>query len=430
MKVVGAAEAALAAPAAEGPAPASHHLDALTGVRALAALWVLMFHSWLAAGSPRLHVRALDCTPLAQFGWLGLDVFFVLSGFLLTRQSMLKQAERIAQPGEGRLAAAFGERYLTYLRRRILRVYPAYYACLAILLILGATGIYMHLPGKLELLLHLFMVHNLVEKYIATINGVFWTLPFEWHFYLVFPLLFVLLRRHGAWAVYTLAIACVVASKLVVMATNDGFPQVLLTIRLDTFAAGMCAGAWAATRPLARRHASIAFWLGLCVLFATPWVYADYMNVGHYYATAKGWLRPQWIQLGICLTLLGLTGERHRGVALFDNRIAVAIGLVSYSMYLVHVPILELLQLHQLVPARAAATQRAWLGTVAIALPVILLVSALSWRYIERPFQDAGSSADPERAARGVALLRRLNPLLVLAAWALALELFVVVRGV
>ena len=46
------------------------------------------------------------------------------------------------------------------------------------------------------------MIHNFIEKYIATMNGVFWTLPFEWQFYLIFPCLFIVLRRYGAWVLY------------------------------------------------------------------------------------------------------------------------------------------------------------------------------------------------------------------------------------
>ena len=105
-------------------------MDALTGVRAFAALWVFVFHSWLNSGSPTIRLpvaaQSIDLTPLAAFGWLlVLDVFFVLSGFLLTRQALLKLERRTLAATSSRFAAAFGEKYSSYLRRRILRVYPA-----------------------------------------------------------------------------------------------------------------------------------------------------------------------------------------------------------------------------------------------------------------------------------------------------------------
>ncbi len=306
-----------------------------------------------------------------------------------------------------RFVAAFGEKYSSYLRRRILRVYPAYYVCITVLLILAATGIYLHLPGKVELLLHLGMVHNFVEKYIATMNGVFWTMPFEWQFYLVFPLMFILMRRYSAWALYGIALVSVICSKLLVMAMQNGYPQVLLFIRLDEFAAGMCAGAYAVAHPLRRATASAAFWGGLIVLLATPWVFAGYDQVGHYY-DFKGFLRPPWIQIGICLMLLGLTGERHSGVHIFGNRIVAGLGLISYSIYLWHVPILELLPTLGLMPDRTTNLAVSWPRIFGTALPVVLLLSTFSYWLIERPFQASGKTAKAVERRR--LAVRKIRP--------------------
>jgi peptidoglycan/LPS O-acetylase OafA/YrhL len=410
----------------------AHHLEALTGVRAFAALWVFVFHSWLYSGSPAIRLpllaQSIDLTPLATFGWLGLDVFFVLSGFLLTRQALLKVEQRTFVPTGSHFIAAFGEKYSSYLRRRILRVYPAYYACITVLLIMAATGVYLRIPGKLELLLHLGMVHNFIEKYIATMNGVFWTMPFEWQFYLVFPLLFIVLRRYSAWALYGIALLSVICSKLLVMAMQDGYPQVLLFIRLDEFAAGMCAGAYALARPLARITAATAFWGGLVILLATPWVFAGYDQVGHYY-DFKGFLRPPWIQISICLMLLGLTGEHHPGVHVFGNKGVVGIGLISYSIYLWHVPLLELLPTLGLMPERTANVAVSWPRIIGTALPVVLLVSALSYWLIERPFQVSGKAGKsivrPKKVFRTFTVA---NPALLLLTWAIALELFLFLR--
>jgi len=411
----------------------AHQLDALTGVRAFAALWVFVFHSWLNGGSPTVPVSILpqpiDLSPLAAFGWLGLDVFFVLSGFLLTRQAFFKAERSVATSRSTGFAAAFGEKYTSYLRRRILRVYPAYYACLTALLLLGATGIYLRLPGKFELLFHLGMIHNFIEQYIATMNGVFWTLPFEWQFYLIFPCLFVVLRRYGASVLYGSVLIGVIGTKLLVMATNDGYPQVLLPIRLDTFAAGMCAGAYAFHRPPARIIAATMFWVGLIGLLTTPWVFTGYEHVGHYY-DLKGFVRPLWIQASICLMLLGLTGERHLGIRIFDNRVAVALGLISYSIYLFHVPILELLPTLGLIPQRTASIQVGWPRILATALPLVLLVSAMSYWFVERIFQTRYKPT--KRAARPRPVVWRffvLDPIVVLIIWAIALELFLFLKG-
>ena len=305
-------------------------------------------------------------------------------------------------------------------------MYPAYYGCLTALLILAATGVYLRLPSRLDLLLHLGMVHNFVEKYIATINGVFWTLPFEWQFYLVFPLMFVLLRRHGAWALYAVALALVIVSKLAAMALDNGYPQVLLFIRLDEFAAGMCAGAFAFARPLKERSGAV-FWLGVVGLLATPWLFAAYPGVGHYY-DLKGFLRPPWIQASICLLLLGLTGERHAGVRIFGNKLAVALGTISYSIYLFHVPLLELLPSLGWLPPRDSAPI-SWPRTLGVAMPTVILVSTVSYWLIERPFQASGKLGRAQDSMPRRRLLAIVDPILLLLLWAAMLEVFLLVSA-
>jgi peptidoglycan/LPS O-acetylase OafA/YrhL len=212
----------------------------------------------------------------------------------------------------------------------------------------------------------------------------------------------------------------VIISKVTVMALDNGYAQVLPFIRLDDFAAGMCAGAYAFARPL-KRGAIAAFWIGLAALLATPWIFAAYPGVGHYYDW-KGFLRPPWIEASICLLLLGLTGQRHAGAAVFGNRIAVALGTISYSIYLFHVPILELLPSLGWLPPRGPP-QISLARTLAVALPCVVIVSTASYWLIERPFQARGKQSRPKGSPRPA--LSRIDPLLLLLAWAAILELFV-----
>lgn len=402
--------------------PTLAHLDALTGVRALAALWVFAYHAWLASGAapvvlPFFAWRA-DVTPWFAFGWLGLDIFFVLSGFLLTRQEWIR-LERSGSADEVRRIAPFVAFCATFLRKRVLRVYPAYYGCLTVLLALAATHAYMRVPGRLDLLLHLGMMHNAVDAYVSTLNGVFWTLPFEWQFYLLFPLLFVLLARAGPWTLGIAGVAIVFAAKGYVMQTGDGTMHAQLPIRLDAFVLGMCAGRLAARSPLPRRAAMAAFVAGLLALLVTPLLFFDLPTGNHYYSL-KGFVRPLWIAAGVALMLLGITGERHPGVAIFGNRVAVGLGLISYSIYLFHVPVLEIfIQQRAKVDALAALPFGLPL-VVGGALPLVLAVSYVSYKLVEQPFQRRRAADRRQGSARG-RLLDRVDPLLVLLAWAMLL---------
>jgi len=405
------------------PQPTLAHLDALTGVRALAALWVFAYHAWLAGGAKPVAATLAglhaDLTPWFAFGWLGLDIFFILSGFLLTRQEWIRhEREGAARPATG--ARRFRDFYATFLRNRVVRVYPAYYGCLTLLLALAATHLYLHLPGRVELLLHLGMMHNAIEAYIATMNGVFWTLPFEWTFYLVFPFLFVFLVRSGPWLLAAWVVAIVLAAKTIVLASDDGFMQTQLPIRLDSFVFGMCAGRFAARSPLAGRLASVAFWVGLVALMSTPILFADLPTGNHYY-TFKGFVRPLWIELGVILMLLGMTGERHPGVAIFGDRVAVALGLISYSIYLLHVPVMEMFIIHRAKLGPLATLPYGLPLVLAVALPLVLLASALSYKLIEQPFQRHRAWRGRYFSGGGRGLLGRVDPLLVLLGWAVLL---------
>src|SRR5512139_237422 len=112
---------------------------ALTAARGLAAFWVFVYHVWLSAGPQRLVVplagAALDLTPLASVGWAGVDVFYVLSGFLLwgvfdDYASRRAQAIPVAR----------------YAERRALRILPPYYAQVALLAALGLATSWVEPP--------------------------------------------------------------------------------------------------------------------------------------------------------------------------------------------------------------------------------------------------------------------------------------------
>jgi peptidoglycan/LPS O-acetylase OafA/YrhL len=285
----------------------------------------------------------------------------------------------------------------TFLRKRILRVYPAYYGCLTLLVALAAAHLYLRLPGRLELLLHLGMMHNLVDAYVSTMNGVFWTLAI-------------------------VALAIVYAAKAYVMLTSDGTMHAQLPIRLDAFVFGMCAGRYAARTPLDRSYAPIAFYAGLLALFSTPILFSDLATGNHYYSF-KGFVRPLWIQLGVILMLLGMTGERHPGVAIFGNKVAVGLGLISYSIYLLHVPVMELFIIYRPKQGALASMPFGLPLVIAGLFPLVIAASFLSYKLIEQPFQRRRAWRHRWWSGSGKGMLDRVDPLLVLLAWAVLLML-------
>ena len=141
------------------------NIPALTGIRAFAAGWVLVYHAWLASGGHEvsIHLAGIPIvfTPFVSMGWFGVDVFFVLSGFVLSWHALM-EASNPGSPTQ----AGFGKIYLQFIRRRVFRVFPAYYACLSVLLPLEWLGRYASPPEFRDVALHLVMFHNMVDGYL------------------------------------------------------------------------------------------------------------------------------------------------------------------------------------------------------------------------------------------------------------------------
>lgn len=388
----------------------------LTGIRALAAFWVMMFHLNGMVG-PRVIALDLGFTqvelhPLITVGWVGVNVFFVLSGFLLTTH-LLEALSR--QPAR--------EVYPRYFVARIRRVFPAYWAQLALLLAVS-LAVQRSLPEwAVHVPLHVPMLHHLSATASWAINPVFWTLPIEFTFYLCLPVLAnALVRREHAsprerWRflamAYLFALATALAYRYLVFhlyapipGSNLAWASNQLPGTLDQFVLGSLAAAvlrWhpaihAANERSRGRLSDVLALLGLAgivaMIYAVDAVF-DIFWQGHW--LLYGWYSITAIFIALLVVATGLSGRLTRWA--FENPVSVFLGIVSYSIYLWHHPIG--LALASLMDARAAGL---WLFCL-VAIPAIVAVSALSYVLVERPFLHRRSTrpgapvlADPGRA--------------------------------
>ncbi len=360
---------------------AARHVDALTGVRALAAGWVLAFHLWLAAGRHALPVGAFDPSYLLASGWLGVDIFFALSGFVLCWQALADRDAGRPRYQDG----VFWRDWRAFMARRALRVFPAYLFCLSILLAVIWHSPIAQNPAFGSVVLHALMLHSFWWQ--LDINGVFWSLPVEWEFYLAFPLLMVLAYRRQHRLLGASALIVTVTLKAWALHRgwmgNEGshFPW-----RMDRFVAGML-GAAIARRPIdATRRAAFA-WTGLACLLAYGYLAGEH-GITSWSPDLQPFLRDAWLNLSIPLLLIGVSGPSNVVQRILACRPAVFVGTISYSLYLFHYPLL-----FATYPRLSAAYGPvvASLGFVGITIAV----SCLSYRFVERPFLDA-----PGRGAR------------------------------
>lgn len=353
-------------------------LPVLHGLRALAALAVLLFH-WLQF-FPAFPLQLADvrwgpepwmnlALPLAS-GWQGVPLFFVLSAFLLTSQWQGRRLD--------------GGTVLGFWHRRFLRIYPAFWLQLVVLLLVAwfVDGLLPPYSGQ-DLLLNSVIWVNLPPTMTQPLNGVWWTLPVELMFYLFLPALVAVQRRIGWFWVALACLAITVGWRLAMLQAYAGQPLAphlhvidALPGSLATFAAGF-AVAHAQWRPSAgARRLSLALLL-FVYLALQYWLWinnAVYLG-GH-------WMLCVWVPslavalaCGVYLSVQSPTAQRWLGGA-----IMVWLGEVSFGIYLWHYPVLKLLSLWM---PRAGSTPEGSVLALGLALVMTLTLAGLSFHWVE-----------------------------------------------
>lgn len=182
-------------PVTTGPdfvSPANRLLS-IDALRGIAALGVVLYHAVHQAGGAvpsnlfQYPVRLIQF--LSSFGYIGVFLFFVISGFCIHLQW-----------ARARAAGSYPEiKFGAFWKRRLRRLYPPYLIALAIYLVLTAVtaGINVTHFFVYDVVMHLLMLHNLDPQTCYSINGVFWTLAIEEQLYLAYFLLLFLRMRWG-----------------------------------------------------------------------------------------------------------------------------------------------------------------------------------------------------------------------------------------
>lgn len=337
------------------------HKSQLDGLRAAAVVAVLTWHLW-----PELPVS----------GHRGVQLFFVLSGFLIT--SILLDCRTAIETGTARFRAVLGNFYA----RRLLRIAPAYYIVLLVLALVPSSGIQSNLPWHVAYLSNFYLALQGAWEPWPIIH--LWSLATEEQFYLLWPLLILRLPRRAIAP----AVLCVVAGSVISrwLGERAGLQQgttlwVLPWASFDALGMGAFL-ALIAERPRARRvlgriALAAAFAIGLHqVALAAAWIESNF-------AFSYVAIELTWSVAFAGLVLRAATGIPGVVGTALASRPAVYLGRISYGIYLYHVP------LHFLgsVAARRLGVPFPASGPVAFVLfgGLSIAVAALSWRYVEAP---------------------------------------------
>lgn len=369
------------------------HVPALDGVRGIAVLLVMWYHLSIVPRSEQATARLDDWyQALAFTGWAGVDLFFVLSGFLIT--GILLRTRDSANY------------FRAFYARRALRIFPLYYAVLAgvLFVLLPAAGA---LQGRVSALsavtsqlsglrdhqawfwLYASNIYTFVHDGQKAVPGMghFWSLAIEEQYYLVWsPLVFFCGPRRLA-AVCVAVIAGATACRIVMIQSGTPFYsiQTFTLTRVDSIvfgSLGACAMHLGIPRSLGVvfRRVTLPCWAG-AVAVQVAW--GSTMDRALSLAVS-----PTMFAAVFLITVLGIASAEptaRRGV--LTNRFLVHLGTISYGLYVFHVPIRGvLLPLYErLVPQTLLlGSQMPWtLGFVALTFLVSLAVAEISWFVFE-----------------------------------------------
>jgi peptidoglycan/LPS O-acetylase OafA/YrhL len=365
------------------------HLSFLDGIRGCAALYVLLHHVWL--GVYARHTTSPECsiclsapwwTQWLRWGHLAVVVFIVVSGFSLAL---------VPLSNGFRFRDGFGD----YIHRRAVRIVPPYWVALFIscLVVIYFTGQYTGtVVDARAVLAHLLLINNVIDS--AKPNGVFWSIAVEWQIYFLFPVILLVCRR--------LSISAMLAGTLVivVLVHAAGVHHNQIAVLLGLTPGSL---AWLAKLLYLRPHFLALFAFGVAAAQVhvncgdrswLPW-----HAVGMLLTTstvALLWSVPTaaferdffWIDLltglSAAAVMAGFAQRRSAVSHLLGGPVLAWFGQSSYSLYLIHAPILEIL-LYGILIRFDFGANLLFLLTLVVVAPVSVLAARGFWRVFELP---------------------------------------------
>jgi len=357
----------------------SAYMPALDGLRAMAILLVIPHNtSVLSANTSGF---AFLVALIANVGWIGVQLFFALSGFLISGNLL-----------DTRRAANY---YQSFFARRVLRIFPLYFGSL--LLICGIAPLLFHMPEEFTVTLryvpiYLFFLSNWTQPFGLSILTFphFWSLAIEEQFYLAWP--FVVHRttpeRLLRICIAIIAVALIIRVSMIIGGAAFNFLYMFTTSRMDALAAGAALAAIMRIPHLGQwfNHRANTITAGtLLLLLAGALVTHAYSNV-----TTTQSYGYTILAIGFAL-IVALAAVRSAGpFSTLWNVLSVAplrlIGRYSYAMYVFHLPLHILVGmplLHRFMPNHSNSVALLYMAALTA---TTFGFAALSYRFYESRF--------------------------------------------
>jgi peptidoglycan/LPS O-acetylase OafA/YrhL len=350
-------------------------LDALRGV---AVLMVLFFHAfYFSAGAGQFHGPIRWFLLATGFGWSGVNLFFVLSGFLIT----------------GILLDSRGspDYYRRFYLRRALRILPAYYGVLLVVLLAARTGVVERHISWPFIALSVIYLSNVTGLFgVATQYAVLWSLAVEEHFYLLWPALVRnLSRRLMPWICLLIIFACP-ALRAFCYWRHYEYGAGYTWLVADGLAWGSLLAVLIRGK-LSSPHSMLKFGFA-CSIGSTALVLALLpFGIGRSATFDGGVIRLSLVNLFFAGVLaLSVVAGSGSWSALFHRPLLKFFGEISYGLYLIHMIVFDFVD-HELAKwgwhvSRSSGTFALILARFAMGAALSVAIAYVSRRYYEEPF--------------------------------------------
>ncbi len=367
-------------------------LDVLDGLRGIAIVLVLWYHvwqlSWLST-NVTLFGRQLDVQFIPETGFLGVELFFFISGFCL----FYPYARHVFE--DKRLQTA-GE----FAYRRFIKIVPSYAIVLLILVPFAAPEFGSAANTAWQVLTHALFIHTWFYDTMNSINGVLWSLGIEVQFYAIFLVLAFAFRKWPIWTFLGMsATALIYRHFLAACCISDYTKMNQLPAYIDLFAAGMMAAyLFVFLKHRVPRVERFGLAFTALALLAGAGLYLMQHSLYDARVPALGfeiWKADNRTYLGLAFLAFTVASCLSSAWwrALLANKILVFFSIISYNLYLWHAVIARVLFQHS-IPAPATADPHndpywSWVYTL-VAIPASIIVAIALTYVIERPLLRKG----------------------------------------
>jgi len=367
-----------------GPQPSRGRLSWITEVRGLLALYVLLHHAAINIDASGTQDGLWEWVhALFGHGHFRVDIFFVLSGYCLTLA--LRGAPSVLN-------------FKDFILRRSVRLLLPYLIALALSLVMiqywighpSGTHWDTSLPiARGSILAHVFLVHNWWPQYAININHPLWSIAVEYQLYFCFPLMLWVHRHLGHWNSWVLMTLIGYAAWRISVVTGlaNPSPYGASFYYWALFSMGIAAARMQQERTPPRPRNGEALLMLLTIFVLTAWAVDQWLKYDH---VVTEQVESFFVGLGTFFLLAYAPYWRvfrQTGGAWLHGGLRV-IGERSYSLYLVHAPLLQMAWLY--VVRRMHLRSSGWQAIVEMAIGSILSITVCSlfYRAIEKPTHE------------------------------------------